>query len=219
MFVLTLLLQAGLGLPPLHAGVVALPLAAAFTAMSILSPRFSARLGSRSITLGASITTLGTIGLAVTGAHYGADLTGWDLAPATVLIGLGQGIALPSLIGAVLAHVRAERAGAAAGILTTTQQFGAASGIAIIGAIFYAVLGAAPSRGTFVSGMVVAMSVSAVLVAVAAAATLLLPRRTVARPAAGQTRPETGQAGRAVAAPVMEPVAAAARPAPADVTD
>src|SRR6516225_3903286 len=186
MFVLTLLLQAGLGLPPLHAGIVALPLAAAFTAMSILSPRFSARLGPRSITLGASITTLGTIGLAVTGAHYGADLTGWDLAPATVLIGLGQGIALPSLIGAVLAHVRAERAGAAAGILTTTQQFGAASGIAVIGAIFYAALGTAPDRGAFVSGMVVAMSVNAVLVAIAAATTGLLPRRAAARSAAVQ---------------------------------
>src|SRR5260370_27070893 len=55
-------------------------------------------------------------------------------------------------------HVRPERAGAAAGILTTTQQFGAASGIAIVGAIFYSALGAAPARGTYVSGMVVAMS-------------------------------------------------------------
>src|SRR5262249_42712522 len=90
----------------------ALPLAAAFTIMSILSPRFSARLGARSITLGASITTLGTIALAVTGAHCGAQLTGWDLAPATVLIGLGQGIALPSLMGAGLARGRPGRAGA-----------------------------------------------------------------------------------------------------------
>ncbi len=73
MFVLTLLLQAGLGQSPLHAGIEALPLAAAFTVMSILSPRFSARLGPRAITLGAAITTLGTIGLALTGAHYGAQ--------------------------------------------------------------------------------------------------------------------------------------------------
>ncbi len=181
MFVLTLLLQAGLGQPPLRAGIEALPLAAAFTIMSILSPRFSARLGSRSITVGAGFTTLGTIALAITGARYGVHLTGWDLAPATALIGLGQGIALPSLIGAVLAHVRPERAGAAAGILTTTQQFGAASGIAVIGAIFYGALGTAPSRGTFVSGMVLAMSVNAVLVAAAAAMTLLLPRRSVPR--------------------------------------
>ena len=215
MFVLTLLLQAGLGQPPLRAGIEALPLAAAFTIMSILSPRFSARLGARSITLGASITTLGTIALAVTGAHYGAQLTGWDLAPATVLIGLGQWIALPSLIGAVLAHVRPDRAGAAAGILTTTQQFGAASGIAVIGAVFYAALGVAPTRGTFVSGMVVAMSVAAVLVAITAAITLLLPRRSASpRPAA--SRQEFRGEGRAAAAGQQPGAAAmshAARPA------
>jgi EmrB/QacA subfamily drug resistance transporter len=212
MFVLTLLLQAGLGQSPLHAGFEVLPLAAAFTLMSILSPRFSARLGARSITLGASITTLGTIALAVTGARYGAGLTGWDLAPATVLIGLGQGIALPLLIGAVLTHVRPQRAGAAAGILTTTQQFGAASGIAVIGAVFYAALGAAPDRGTFVSAMVVAMSVNAALVAVAAAMTWLLPRRAAAR----QVSPGQGAAaGQAPAtshapSPAREHVASAA---------
>ncbi len=103
-----------------------------------------------------------------------------------MLIGLGQGISLPLLIGAVLTHVRPERAGAAAGILTTTQQFGAASGIAVIGAIFYGVLGADPSRGTFVSGMVVAMTVNAALVAIATAVTLLLPRRAPARHAPGR---------------------------------
>jgi EmrB/QacA subfamily drug resistance transporter len=228
MFVLTLLLQAGLGQPPLHAGIEALPLAAAFTVMSILSPRFSARLGPRSITLGAIITTLGTIALAATGAYYGARLNAWNLAPATVLIGLGQGISLPALIGAVLAHVRPERAGAAAGILTTTQQFGAASGIAVVGAIFYGALGAAPARGTFVSGMVVAMSVNAALVAVAAAVTLLLPRRTAARGTAGQapaTAVPADQAGasqigasragasqaRATAAPVHQARAGQAR--------
>jgi EmrB/QacA subfamily drug resistance transporter len=211
MFVLTLLLQAGLGQSPLHAGFEVLPLATAFTVMSILSPRISARLGARSISLGATITTLGTIALAITGAHYGAELTGWDLAPATVLIGLGQGIALPLLIGAVLTHVRAERAGAAAGILTTTQQFGAASGIAIIGAIFYAALGAAPDRGTYVSAMVVAMSANAVLVGIAAAMTWLLPRRTAAR----QVSP--GQA--AAPAPAMSNAPSPAREHVASASD
>jgi EmrB/QacA subfamily drug resistance transporter len=203
MFVLTLLLQVGLGQPPLRAGIEALPMAAAFTVMSILSPRFSARLGPRAITLGAGITTVGAVALALTGAHYGAHLTGWDLAPATVLIGLGQGISLPLLIGAVLTHVRPERAGAAAGILTTTQQFGAASGIAVIGAIFYGVLGADPSRGTFVSGMVVAMTVNAAVVAIATAVTLLLPRR------AARSRQPTGPSG--------EQIAVAAGPAPAEI--
>jgi EmrB/QacA subfamily drug resistance transporter len=183
MFVLTLLLQAGLGQSPLHAGIEALPMAATFTIMSILSPRFAARLGPRSVTTGAVIAAVGAAGLAVTGLHFGGNLTGWDVAPATAVIGIGQGMALPSLIGVVLAHVRPERAGAAAGILTTTQQFGAASGIAIVGAIFYGAIGAVPSRGSFVSGMVLAMTVNAVLLAAAAAVTLVLPRRTEQAPA------------------------------------
>ena len=184
MFVLTLLLQEGLGQSPLRAGIETLPLAAAFISMSILSPRFSARLGPRSITLGACVTGLGTIALVITGVRYGANLTGWGLAPATVLIGTGQGIALPSLIGAALTHVQPQRAGAAAGILTTTQQFGAAGGIAVIGAVFYSALGSTPSTGAFVLAMVVAMSVNVVLVAGTATTTLLLPHRGGATQAA-----------------------------------
>src|ERR1700731_2625335 len=128
MFVLTLLLQAGLGQSPLRAGLEAGPLALTFTATSILGPRMAARFGPWSITIGAVLDVLGTIGLVITGLRYGSHLTGWDLAPATALIGLGQGMALPSLIGTALAHVPPERAGAAAGVLRTTQQFGAASG-------------------------------------------------------------------------------------------
>jgi len=177
MFVLTLLLQAGLGQQPFRAGVEVLPLAATFTVMSILGPKFAARLGSRSITLGAILAALGTLGLVLTGARYGAHLSGWDLAPATALIGIGQGIALPSLISAVLAHVQPARAGAAAGILTTTQQFGIASGVAVVGAVFYGALGGVPTRGTFVTAMEVAMTIDVVLLLLAAATTLLVPRR------------------------------------------
>ena len=68
MFVLTLLLQDGLGQSPLRAGLEAGPLALAFTTMSILGPRLAARLGPRSITLGAGLDVLGTIGLVLTGA-------------------------------------------------------------------------------------------------------------------------------------------------------
>jgi EmrB/QacA subfamily drug resistance transporter len=185
MFVLTLLLQAGLGQSPLRAGLEAGPLALAFTTMSILGPRLAARLGPWSITLGAGLDVLGTIGLIVTGLRYGGHLTGWDLAPATAVIGLGQGMALPSLIGAALAHVPPERAGAAAGILTTAQQFGVASGVAVIGAVFYARLGASgATRASSVSAMEVAMAVNAAIVLAAAGLTTLLPRRAAApRPA------------------------------------
>ena len=179
MFVLTLLLQAGLGQSPLRAGLQAGPLALTFTTMSILGPRMAARFGPWSITIGAGLDVLGTIGLVLTGLRYGSHLTGWDLAPATALIGLGQGMALPSLIGTALARVPPERAGVAAGILTTTQQFGVASGVAIIGALFYGRLGT--SRASSVSAMVLAVAIDAVVVLAAAALTLLLPRRAAAR--------------------------------------
>jgi EmrB/QacA subfamily drug resistance transporter len=178
MFVLTLLLQSGLGLSPLHAGIVNLPLALTFTAMSLLGPKVAARLGTRSITLGTSTSMLGTILLAVIAARSGGHLTGWETAPATALIGVGQGLTVPSLMSAVLAHIRPERAGAAAGVLTTTQQFAVASGVAVLGAVFYDVIGGAPTRADFVSGLMVVAVADAVLLIVAAGLTFLLPRRT-----------------------------------------
>ena len=198
MFVLTLLLQAGLGQSPLRAGLEAGPLALTFTTMSILGPRMAARLGPWSITIGAGLDVLGTIGLVLTGLHYGSHLTGWDLAPATAVIGLGQGMALPSLIGTALAHVPPERAGAAAGILTTTQQFGMASGVAVIGALFYGRLGT--SRASSVPAMELAMAIDAVVVLAAAALTLLLPRRAAARRPAVTEEP-AAQAGERSSAP------------------
>src|SRR6266568_156662 len=195
MFVLTLLLQAGLGQSPLRAGLEAGPLALAFTTTSILGPRLAARFGPWSITLGAGLDVLGTIGLVFTGLRYGGHLTGWDLAPATAVIGLGQGMALPSLIGAALSHVPPERAGAAAGILTTAQQFGVASGVAVIGAVFYTRLGPAGSiRASSVSAMEVAMAINAAVVLASAALTTLLPRRPGGQAAAGRPAPAREEA-------------------------
>jgi predicted phage tail protein len=88
-------------------------------------------------------------------------------------------MALPSLIGAALSHVPPERAGAAAGILTTAQQFGVASGAAVIGAVFYARLGPLGAiRASSVSAMEVAMAIDAAIVLASAGLTVLLPRRS-----------------------------------------
>jgi MFS family permease len=88
-------------------------------------------------------------------------------------------MALPSLIGTALAHVPPGRAGAAAGILTTAQQFGVASGVAVIGAVFYTRLGV--TRASSVPAMETAMTINAAVALAAAALTLLLPRRSPAR--------------------------------------
>ncbi|MEV4098876.1 hypothetical protein AB0J42_01320 [Nonomuraea sp. NPDC049649] len=54
-FVLTLHLQDGLGYSPLTAGLAFVPLAAAFTAASLLGARLQARLGRHTLTLGYGI--------------------------------------------------------------------------------------------------------------------------------------------------------------------
>ncbi len=166
-----------------------LPLAILFMGFCLLGPRLSARLGARSITAGTSISGAGAVIFALLGAHLGGHLTGWDTAIATAFIGVGQGMTVPSLMSAVLAHVRPERAGAAAGILTTTQQFGIASGVAIIGAVFYGALGSAPTRAGFVSSAVVIFWVDLALLVLAAALTFLLPGKGSRRAAA------TGRSG------------------------
>ncbi len=70
-------------------------------------------------------------------------------------------------MSAVLTHIRPERAGAAAGVLTTTQQFAIASGVAVIGAVFYAAIGGAPSRASFVSGLQLVTWIDAALLVIA----------------------------------------------------
>jgi MFS family permease len=176
MFVLTLLLQSGLGNSPLRAGIDNLPLAVMFMAFCLLGPRLNARLGARSITVGTAISAVGAVTFAVIAAREGGHLTGWDTAIATAFIGVGQGLTVPSLMSGVLAHIRPARAGAAAGVLTTTQQFAIASGVALIGAVFYGGLGSAPARASFVSSAEVVFWIDLALLAVAAALTFLLPR-------------------------------------------
>jgi len=178
MFVLTLLLQSGLGNSPLHAGIDNLPLAVMFMGFCLLGPRLNAWLGARSITVGTAVSAVGVVIFALIGTHYGGSLTGWDTAVATAFIGVGQGMTVPSLMSGVLAHINPTRAGAAAGVLTTTQQFAIASGVALIGAVFYGALGSTPTRAGFVSSAVVIFWVDLALLAAAATLTFLLPRRT-----------------------------------------
>src|SRR5262249_9020680 len=139
MFVL--LLQIGLGYTPLHAGLTGLPFSfgAAFSAgMSIrLSPKFGRRLqtsGSVFVMVGVFL-----IGLAV--YHYGTATTSFEVLPGLLIAGLGMGQVLPPLVTLVLSGVPQQQSGSASGVLTTSQQVGGAIGIALMGLVFFGLLG------------------------------------------------------------------------------
>lgn len=181
MFILTLLLQGGLGLSPLEAGLTFAPLGVLFSVTSVLGRSLVARYGLRVMTAGTVVVGLGLVVMIVELRELGGAITPeWLLIP-TSLVGLGQGLVLPTLIVAVLAGIRPSHGGAAAGVLTTTQQFASATGVAVLGAVFFSGLGARPSRAGFAATTEAVTFLALALVVVAAGLTLLLPRPAAPR--------------------------------------
>ncbi|WP_030166820.1 MFS transporter [Streptomyces sp. NRRL S-813] len=176
MFTLTLVLQSGLGLTPLEAGFTFTPLGLAFSGASMASQRITARYGSRMITTGASIAAIGFVVLLIVLTASGDHTSAARLIGPMVLIGLGNGLAVPALVGSVLAGVRPQQAGAAAGVLTTAQQFASAAGVAAIGSVFFGALGTPHGVGSYASAFEWVGGIGLVLVLVAAAVSLALPR-------------------------------------------
>ena len=138
-FALSLLLQNGIGLSPLEAGLSFAPLGIAFAVASLIVRGFVGRFGARLVVVGTVVAALGLLAIVALLANTSAPTVAMLMGP-MIVIGLGNGTAVPILIGVVIQSVR-EGAGMVSGILTTAQQFASALGIAAIGAVFFAVLG------------------------------------------------------------------------------
>jgi MFS family permease len=178
MFVLTLFMQAGLGLTPLQAGLTFCPLGVAFAAASIATQRQVPKFGARVITFGTALAAIGLGGLLAVLWLFGDDVTATMLIGPMTLVGMGNGIAVPALIGSVLMGVEPGRAGAGAGVLTTSQQFASAAGIATLGGVFFQVLGTRTNLGGYVGALQWQATLSLLVAMAACAISLLLPRPT-----------------------------------------
>jgi EmrB/QacA subfamily drug resistance transporter len=139
--VLTLFLQLGLGFTPLHAGLTFLPFSAGVLVASGAAARLAPRFG-RGVTMAGALTiAAGMAALIGLVHHYGAAVTTWDLVPGLVAAGLGLGAVIAPLADIVLARVPERDAGSASGVFNTGLQLGNSIGIALIGVIFFALLG------------------------------------------------------------------------------
>lgn len=128
--------QLGEGWSPIHAG---LSLIAMVVGMIIgMGGGFAlvGRLGRHLLHLGVAITGAGTIvlALAATGADTASTL---DLAPGLFLIGIGAGASLGQLFDFILAGVGMDEVGSASGVLEAVQQLSSATGVAVLGTIFF----------------------------------------------------------------------------------
>ncbi|WP_024802433.1 MFS transporter [Nocardia sp. BMG51109] len=183
MLCLTLLLQNGLALSPLRAGLAFAPLGLCFAGSSLLLARpIADRIGNRVMVVGA---TTSLAGLALTFAVLtwsGPDLSPPALIPGMMIVGIGNGLSIPSVIGAVLSSgIPPRHAGMAAGVLTTAQQFGNAIGVAVLGSLFFSALGPASGTGDYITAMRAAAAAGFVVLVVVLAAALTLPRSGATR--------------------------------------
>jgi len=139
--VLTLFLQIGLGFTPLHAGLSFLPFSAGVLVSSGAAARLAPRFGRGVTMAGALVIAAGMAGVIAAVHHYGAAVTTWDLVPGLAGAGLGLGAVIAPLADIVLARVPHQNAGSASGVFNTGLQVGNSIGIAVIGVIFFGMLG------------------------------------------------------------------------------
>ncbi|HWG03656.1 MAG TPA: MFS transporter [Beijerinckiaceae bacterium] len=176
LFTLALYLQVGLHFSALQSGMTYTPMAIGFFITSLASPRLIPLLGRQVLTLGYLVGAFGLAATATTVYAAGARLEGYELVPSLFIAGLGNGLGLSPLVGTVIAGLAPQEAGAGAGIVTTTLQVGNALGVALIGLLFFTLLGSAGEGVAYAHVFAMTLPTCAVLLLAAAFLVRRLPR-------------------------------------------
>jgi EmrB/QacA subfamily drug resistance transporter len=134
---LALYLQQGRGLNPLQAGLVFTILAVAYVVVSGPATKLTARHGRAVVGAGGAALAAGLAMMAAGTADIGVGGSILVLVPGLLLVGAGIGLCFTPLTSTVMAAIEPERAGAASGAMSTTQQVGYGLGVAITGVIFF----------------------------------------------------------------------------------
>jgi MFS family permease len=129
--------QAGLNRSPFEAGVSILPAAAGFVVGPFANLWIAARSGKYAAAIGMLLQATGLLGSSIAVA---IGYPGYLVVP-LFLIGLGQGIALPNLVGNVVSLVDRRSSGLASGLVSSMFQISGALAVAIIGGLFFELAG------------------------------------------------------------------------------
>jgi len=176
----------GVGYGALDVGLAFLPVALAIAALSVgVSARLIMRFGGRA-TLIPGLVLAGAGLLLFRRAGVGADYLR-DLLPAMLLLGVGAGLAFPALTSLAMSGAPPSESGLASGLFQTTQQVGAALGLAVLATLATTRTGDLRAGGAtpdaaLTGGYHLAFGIGALLVAAALvlAVTLLRPESQAA---------------------------------------
>ncbi|MGJ4856489.1 MFS transporter [Labrys sp. KB_33_2] len=139
----SLYLQGSLGYTAWEAGLAILPFSAGFLAGSTFSPAISRLVGGSAPAFGFASSALGTALTALLVLAFPAGIMPPLLlmAPAIGFIGLGMGTSMPTMMRAIVERVGPHHAGLVGGIVNSTLQVSAAISVAVLGGLFYTLVG------------------------------------------------------------------------------
>ncbi|MFC6085718.1 DHA2 family efflux MFS transporter permease subunit [Sphaerisporangium aureirubrum] len=181
MLTLGIFMQIGLGYSPLRASLTMAPWALGAMIGSGVSGALMARLGRRLLHAGLAGMAIGLVLLVAVLRVAGADGLGSGHFIVPLLIGgTGMGMIFVPLYDIVMGDVEDHEVGSATSAIQAIQQLGMSLGVAVIGTIFFQVLGDAPGPAHVRAALSAAETTSLVTIGVIAVAFLLgfkLPRK------------------------------------------
>ena len=169
--VFALYVQNGRGLDALQAGLIFTPIGIGYLITSMTAQKVVARLGRQTAAVGTLIMAVSLADMIVTLHLTGTGGSLLWLVPALVADGAGMGLAIGPLSATAMGRVAPHHTGAASGVVSTVMQVGGAVGIAVIGIVFYAALGTAPTPAAYTHAFTTGLEL---LVGVAVAVAILL---------------------------------------------
>jgi predicted MFS family arabinose efflux permease len=200
-FFLNLYMQHVLGYSPIEAGSAYLPVTVGVAVAAGVASQLFGRIGTRPVIVAGSLLAAGGVAYLSRVPLDGTYPT--DLLPGLLVMSIGLGGVFVGVTTAANAGVPADKAGLAAGLLNTSQQLGAALGLAILSAVATARTSELLAAGTqqldaLTSGYRYALVTCSILLLAAAAAAI---RATNTRadatrggpPEAAQGSPTVGQ--------------------------
>ena len=132
-FFLTLYMQNVLGYSPIQTGLAYLPVCFVIGISAGISSQLIAKVGTRPLVVGGALIAAAGValysGISVDGSYVE------DLLPGMVIMSVGIGAVFVAVINAANAGVPSDQAGLAAALLNSSQQIGAALGLAVLSAI------------------------------------------------------------------------------------
>ena len=173
--ILVLYLQIGLRFTAIDAALATLPFSIGALVGSAIAVPLAAKIGKGLIFAGAIAQIGGLLWLARVVIDQGTGLTGFDMILPMALAGLGLTLEVVPLTDVALAQTPVANAGAASGVFGTFQQLGSALGVAVVGVVFFGIVGTSFTQPVLRAAFLGGLWVPITALALSALASLLLP--------------------------------------------